>query len=775
MSFPWETPQLIAHLRASHLLVVDEYDYAKRIICLDDTDAHTAEGLYFQDTTRASSPPITLNLAGHVELALEPDKLRRRLQARKRKSVRALRHRSKELADLADRKEGQDKPTLLSLTLSESPEDSESPENTLSYSKTIRGKPKRAIVKFFQKNDDSESDSSDGGRPNLELIEEYEEELDLGTLKSDVTMKAPVPEADEDSEHSSLGSVDPDETASLSDTDHDLLDSAFTDIETDSVLDLLSLFETYDTYNSKKKKLKKSFDSLKTPLSAKLLSPNRFLSSTFTKSSLDLKKSLVFGGKKNMLFEKLRVQTPPHSTSNLSQMIQSRLRSANVNPLQYYAFAAGGDGRPTKVNVFVPPKTTPDIRDLEINDNVSVADCIGYMLLSLSKLDTQTLDVSWLNPNHWRLELVDEDGENFGLFGILDRTRLLSSYNNPHDLAVCRVTNPSEIASNERASPLPQEFKASLESFEERTNKFNSIIEQDRTVQISGIVTDTVTVLDHTTLDAVLHDVCSQHNLDPAKYKLMSTSFDAKRSVALDTLVLQLTDLRLEMAPDLGRVRDSTGAESYFAGGITPSLFSMGGITPPKGHRPSASISSRQLDKPRPTSDPKNTDSTQYLEEIINGKNQLPSTLNEIYLKWKVWRKKPPILNKIEKQLIIDGDYIHLAPTEDITWKTNPLDNPFASTNNSSHHHHLHHYNYSSYYNKSMMKTSSFHITQITKLKQYKASKNPNHFKIVIKKDSNKDSVQKKYDLEAVSVAECEDIINNIRHVLQVYNMSNLT
>lgn len=70
-----------------------------------------------------------------------------------------------------------------------------------------------------------------------------------------------------------------------------------------------------------------------------------------------------------------------------------------------------------------------------------------------------------------------------------------------------------------------------------------------------------------------------------------------------------------------------------------------------------------------------------------------------------------------------------------------------------------------------MMKTSSFHITQLVKLKQYKGSKNPNHFKIVIEKPG-KDStpIKKKYDLEAVSESECEAIIDKIRWVSKLYN-----
>ena len=77
------------------------------------------------------------------------------------------------------------------------------------------------------------------------------------------------------------------------------------------------------------------------------------------------------------------------------------------------------------------------------------------------------------------------------------------------------------------------------------------------------------------------------------------------------------------------------------------------------------------------------------------------------------------------------------------------------------------------------MKTSSFHITQIVKIKHYKESKNPNHFKIVIEKANEtggkETTIKKKYDLEAQSVAECEEIIEKITWALQVYNLSNFS
>lgn len=90
--------------------------------------------------------------------------------------------------------------------------------------------------------------------------------------------------------------------------------------------------------------------------------------------------------------------------------------------------------------------------------------------------------------------------------------------------------------------------------------------------------------------------------------------------------------------------------------------------------------------------------------------------------------------------------------------------------NNSTAHYHFHHYNYSNYYNNLMMKTSSFHVTQIVRLKQYKGSKNPTHFKIVFRKVSeNGKQPNKRYDLEALNIVECDQIIQKIKWVQNVY------
>ena len=549
--------------------------------------------------------------------------------------------------------------------------------------------------------------------------------------------------------------------------------------------------------------------------------------------------------------------------SKLSMLIQSRYKSSNINPLNYYTFASSyiDSIHKASLNIYVPPSNSPVITNLNINDNVAVSDCIGYILLKLSTMSefSNKDDSSLMNPNRWRLELVDEDGENYGSFGILDRTRLLSSYNNPRDIALCEITDEAEIIKNEKQAPLPMEFRQNLLAHEKKqasssvNSKRNSLLVngKDETIELKILrnFNDTLQTSDYSLIfisaralmGQVLDEFCAENELDSSRYELREillrevpghnhithkhlqpentllqgnlrtdmgpTVFERKGILKSTDSVLELESNTLELVPS--DVMQSMVAQEYVNDhslanmAITPSesTNTLPLITPPAKQmedkfqtlnianemKLNASIRTRKDPRRNTTESIRRTiNSNKYLDDIIRGKNPLlPTNINTIYFTWKVWRKKPTILNKIEKTLIIDGDYIHLTPSDVMVWKKNPSENPFLSNqqnHSQSHHYHhyLHHYNYSNYYNTLMMKTSSFHITQITKLKQYKNSKNPNHFKIVIKKhvdgstNAKDSSIKKKYDLEAANVDECEEIIKKIKWVLQVYSMSNL-
>lgn len=697
---------------------------------------------------------------------------------------------------------------------------------------------------------------------------------------------------------------DDDEDADVSSTD-----SAFTDIETDSILDSSMLIDSYNdnaynsysfgtqndtfpSFRSNYKKLKKkksrlnSFDSqslsknagnIKRSASQTMLNsdpngeqinsmtnsktlPNSNVSYNSNRFANSRKNSFTFG-KVDVFKQNENINQPRNS--KLSMLIQSRYKSSNINPLNYYTFASSyiDSIHKASLNIYVPPSNSPVITNLNINDNVAVSDCIGYILLKLSTMSefSNKDDSSLMNPNRWRLELVDEDGENYGSFGILDRTRLLSSYNNPRDIALCKITDEAEIIKNEKQAPLPMEFRQNLLAHEKKqtsssvnSNRNSLLVNgKDETIELKILrnFNDTLQTSDcslifisaRALMGRVLDEFCAENGLDSSRYELREillregpghnhithkhlqpentllqgnlrtdmgpTVFERKGILKSTDSVLELESNTLELVPsDVMQsmvAQESVNDHSLANMAITPSesTNTLPLITPPakqiedkfqtlniaNERKLNTSIRTRKEPRRNTTESIRRTiNSNKYLDDIIRGKNPLlPTNINTIYFTWKVWRKKPTILNKIEKTLIIDGDYIHLTPSDVMVWKKNPSENPFLSNqqnHSQSHHYHhyLHHYNYSNYYNSLMMKTSSFHITQITKLKQYKNSKNPNHFKIVIKKhvdgstNAKDSSIKKKYDLEAANVDECEEIIKKIKWVLQVYSMSNL-
>lgn len=747
---------------------------------------------------------------------------------------------------------------------------------------------KSSATDFVYDNQDDSLRNSSNTLDTVIIDEDEDEDIDV----------------EEDSNFTEDEDEDDDEDADVSSTD-----SAFTDIETDSILDSSMLLDSYNdnaynsysfgtqndtlpSFRSNYKKLKKkksrlnSFDSqtlsknagnIKRSASQTLLNsdpngeqinsmtnsktlPNSSVSYNSNRLAKSRKNSFTFG-KVDVSKQNENINQPRNS--KLSMLIQSRYKSSNINPLNYYTFASSyiDSIHKASLNIYVPPSNSPVITNLNINDNVAVSDCIGYILLKLSTISefSNKDDSSLMNPNRWRLELVDEDGENYGSFGILDRTRLLSSYNNPRDIALCKITDEAEIIKNEKQAPLPMEFRQNLLAHEKKqtsssvnSNRNSLLVNgKDETIELKILrnFNDTLQTSDcslifisaRALMGRVLDEFCAENGLDSSRYELREillrevpgynhithkhlqpentllqgnlrtdmgpTVFERKGILKSTDSVLELESNTLELVPS--DVMQSKVAQEYVNDhsmanmAITPSesTNTLPLITPPAkqmedkfqtlniANERKLNTSNRTRKEPRRNTTEsirRTINSNKYLDDIIRGKNPLlPTNINTIYFTWKVWRKKPTILNKIEKTLIIDGDYIHLTPSDVMVWKKNPSENPFLSNqqnHSQSHHYHhyLHHYNYSNYYNSLMMKTSSFHITQITKLKQYKNSKNPNHFKIVIKKhvdgstNAKDSSIKKKYDLEAANVDECEEIIKKIKWVLQVYSMSNL-
>lgn len=969
MAFPFETKLLTAHLRVAYLALADD-TYAKRILKPLNTDGNISIP-YFEEQ---SSPPITFDIARHVQKSINNNERSHNMDTKKRHRRRKSKRRlerteapanieTENTRNISDNESAkdilpssiesnvsieqlQDSDHFLDETLpTNDAEDDIAKDDALHFrllhTKTIRGKSKSkkpSLVRFFHSGKDSKEDlisdsdsDSDGSiktltyktnmDQSLDLIEEElnaEDATDDGyatdkrrrdlepdasdaiTIDSDfgvpVNARGQVlnnadledilnieefddEDDDDDDDYYSEDEYD-EEDLDLSSTD-----SAFTDIETDSLIDSSLLLHSYDRSNSnsysfgvhnneassfkleskksRKKKRSPSYDnqSLSRTVASSTMkhaSSQTSIFATTGKHSLATNAKSVTSlnnRKPSLIFEKVNPKTQKEShPSSLTSLIQYKSKSTIVNPLNYYSFADSQLRMQSKkkINIFLPPKNVPTLKNLSIDDNVVIVDCIGFILLNLSKIpDFDLGDFSFSNPNTWRLELVDEDGENYGSFGILDRTRLLSSYNNLLEVALCKVTNEQEVQKNTNQTPLPIEFVQSLEAFRQKRTNIDQILEDVSTDKTSGsemlkiqirsmslnlpyFDTFTIDVSSNSRMGQILKDVCSQKGLQHTKYafkkgvqenapnrlekdsslmgNIMSTLSpmveNSNKLIDENELVSNLQGHSLELVMKDNRL--NMIQENPFLplnANITPSdsTYTIQYITPDKlqlednlklSVENSTTTENQSTTSTKVPTIRKNTAenikgqirSNKYLDDIMTGKNPLlPTNLNTIYFKWKVFRKKTTILNKIEKSLVIDGDYIHLTPSDDIVFKKNPNDNPFAQSegaqqHHNHHHHHLYYYNYTNYYKELMMKTSSFHITQIIRLKQYKSSKNPNHFKIVIQKngDTNnsgngKDAtIEKKYDLEAVSTTECQEIIDKLKWVLQVYSMSSL-
>lgn len=118
--------------------------------------------------------------------------------------------------------------------------------------------------------------------------------------------------------------------------------------------------------------------------------------------------------------------------------------------------------------------------------------------------------------------------------------------------------------------------------------------------------------------------------------------------------------------------------------------------------------------------------------------NNFQDLFSGAYHKYKVWRRQQmSLMNKHERALALDGDYIYIVPPEK----------------------HLHwHEN---------VKTKSIHISQVILVK--KSKRVPEYFKLFFKRGQND---IKRYYFEAVSPQECNEIVSRIQNSLNAYRMN---
>lgn len=133
--------------------------------------------------------------------------------------------------------------------------------------------------------------------------------------------------------------------------------------------------------------------------------------------------------------------------------------------------------------------------------------------------------------------------------------------------------------------------------------------------------------------------------------------------------------------------------------------------------------------------------SNNELEYIQDGhvvSNNYQDLFSGAYHKYKVWRRQQmSLINKHERTLALDGDYVYIVPPEGkMHWHEN-------------------------------VKTKSFHINQVVLVK--KSKKIPENFKIYVQRGPDD---LKRYFFEAVSAQECTEIVSRIHNLMTAYRMN---
>jgi hypothetical protein len=846
----------MAQLRASYLAIVENEGYSQTIIrSIPIGDSEGLQGLEALGGSGGGgggdfvleSPPIEFNVGRHVRKV----NLQTRNRIRGRKTGSTTKKRPDNLEKLAEFKEFDDVPVI------EQPlQEMKKRKSIITTPNIVKffkrddsdsdDSSKTAIIQSNNLELIHEEDKSDDDITEQEEFDKaksknlaYSIDSDFGVPVSKETGKiltgpldffleqtGPNPGTNKDNDIDNNDREEQDEYDDFDDDDDDIvvdnedddsevdfseessLGSEISNTEDEFLLDNSIILSSYGnifsenppSYTNKKSRSKRAgSNSLDTfsriPSTNTLRQPSlsqSSIDSSTNKATVPIVKSMTSLKKNTITFDKINPISEV-KPSVLSSLINSKSRFNNSNPLFYYQFVDGEvtDPKSRSVDITIFYKEKVVLQDLKLNNNALIVDCIGFILLNLTKMaDYKGLS---MNPNHWRLELTDEDCDDYGEFGYLNRTRVLSSYNNPKYFKLNEVSE-GQRKSNEKQTPLPTEFKSNLDRFSQKRNSFKF-----NTSKFSNEMVELLITVDHpreefvyhaalnTTIGRVLEEIRLKEGFNRGKYvfKELKDHIDkdglihTKKSPILleSTIIADLICRSLLMTQSIQSLVPENityDAKLSFQAQITPSEFTLPATE--FGNR--ATKETNEVDNSNEINNNKlsllivergkrEVMNAKQLEDLMQGKNtDLPTSLTLMYYKWRVWRKKPAILNKLERFFIIDGDYIWLTPPDEISNISN-----YGTLDNAGDSHHHHHLRFNNYYKTLLTKTNQFHITQIVKVKQYK--KHPAHFRIVVSKQSDSNTqIQKKYYLDAESSEKCHDIIEKLHWTEKLYNLS---
>ncbi|CAI2168221.1 6871_t:CDS:2 [Funneliformis geosporum] len=410
----------------------------------------------------------------------------------------------------------------------------------------------------------------------------------------------------------------------------------------------------------------------------------------------------------------------PKPFSALTALIAEK-KSKLDNPFveEYSFFAGKGDLKPLTLKIFLPFSNKP-LQPLVVvvKSDASVEEVIGYTLYQYwDEKREPALESKLCDVLQWTMRIVEDDGEIDYDFPVPDRTRKISKFATDQ-FALCKA-NPNQVKQNEAVSAKSR--PPTKESLSNTSLKSNGTIvhaasstttaPSSASAAVSAIdltnqiflrirLTPNSEVAHTTTINVsadmhfydVLEMVCRKRKLDPKDYTFKIA--DTNNYINLEKTVESIGN-----SQELSLVqKQSSNSSSNTVESPTSPTRSKRRITEPP--------------------QPQYVSSNEYMS---------------VYKKYTVNRKIPMFVGRHERVLAIDGDYIHIMPSETRTM--------FES-----------------------MKTSSYHITDVISCKTNK--KAPLNFKLEIYRDSG----TKTYDFEAESAKLATEICQKVKFLVGLYN-----
>lgn len=449
--------------------------------------------------------------------------------------------------------------------------------------------------------------------------------------------------------------------------------------------------------------------------------------------------------------------------SALTQMLKAQ-QAETANPMESFrVFSGKGELQQLTLKIYFNRSKEPrkplevilrrvTSRDTTPPKEIAVFEAIGFSLYRYIEEGRQPpLTEEQCDINQWAFRMVEDDGEPDDDFPPLIRTRPLTSYmvigRRPTDklageFAMCEAT-PDQYDEHQRQTPTvkktitpikpapitlntaptaptignlilaPSERQAAAEASTSTARSgpskilrifINSIDDFAQSVSLC-VTTDTY-------MGEVLEQVCRKKRLDKSGYIL---KLHQKNVLApLDRTVESLgdnTDLELVKRKFTDGLGDRPGSPSS-ADPNTP-LLTSNPLPPP--------TKKKRLLQPHGTT---------------------PDILQSIgYQKFIVWRRQPmSFMSRHERILAIDGEYVHIMPSDQKTIFESP-------------------------------KTTSIHISAIIGCKVYK--KAPMNFKIAVMKPQPREP--KRYDFEASSAAQSAEIVAALKKQIDTFKLDHGT